>query len=221
MPTLGDWQVLPYAPARSQGNAKQCTAFAAVAGMESWIFEHLPELAGRLPLSEADLFRLMPPPRDRVLAALKVTRNFGIVEVGAKDERAMAKARQRSRTSGLYWRCEYSAVPDARTASGKHRLMLKSLEQGKPMVTSIYVDRSFFNHRDTVTYALAERPLGEAHAISIIGYDAKHGNWIAKNSMGPEWGANDGCFALRVGDRQLGAEDLVWKIDSVIPPEEF
>jgi hypothetical protein len=39
--------------------------------------------------------------------------------------------------------------------------------------------------------------------------------------MGPEWGAYNGCFAFRVGDRQLGAEVLVWKIDSVIPPEKF
>jgi hypothetical protein len=137
--------------------------------MESWIYQNSPELASRLPLSEADLFRLMPPPRNRVLAALKVTRNLGIVEVGASDERAMAKARQRSRTSGLYWRCEYSAVPDAHTATGKHRLMLKALEQGIPMVTSIYVDRSFVSHRDTGSYALAGRRLNEAHAICIIG----------------------------------------------------
>jgi C1A family cysteine protease len=217
MPSEETSELLRYRPASSQGHSKECTAYAAVAAMESWILQHRPEFEAHLPLSEHDLFRMIPVPKHSVRNALKVAREYGIVEQGASPERAGLRPRERQRQPQLYWHVGFSAVPDASTPTRKQILMMKALEQGHPLVTSIYVDRSFLRHQGTV-YKLSDRPLAAAHAICIIGYNRAEGYWIAKNSMGPEWGTRGGCFAFGFGDRALGAEDLVWEVENVTPP---
>lgn len=210
-------ELLPYHPARSQGHSKECTAYAAVAAMESWILQHRPEFGAYLPLSEHDLFRMMPEPKHSVRNALKVAGAYGIVEQGASRERAGLRPMGRRRRPELFWRIQFSAVRDASTAGRKQAFMMKALDQGHPLVTSIYVDKPFLHHRGAV-YRLSERPLGAAHAICIIGFNQTERYWIAKNSMGPEWGARGGCFAFGFGDQRLGAESLVWQVHNVVPP---
>lgn len=217
MPPQPGSALLPYLPARSQGSSKECTAYAAVAAMESWVLYHQPGADGFLPLVESDLFRMVPEPRHSVRNALKVARDFGIVEQGASAQRAGLRPRQRRERPDLFWRLDYAAVRDAPTPDRKQLFMMKALEQGHPLVTSIYVDDGFFGYGSGV-YRPVKKPLPQAHAICIIGYDAERGFWIAKNSMGSGWGVDGGCFAFPFGETVMGAEDLVWEVGNVILP---
>lgn len=208
--------VLPYQPARSQKDSDQCNAFATVAAMESWVLAHAEDLAPRLPLSERDAWFVTPPRKDDLARVLKAVAQYGIVEERASPERRRMDPRARQNHPELFWKPRLRQI--YLSARDTPRAMVAALKAGYPLITSIYIDGSFAGHAGRGPYTLRGKANRNAHAICIIGYDAAQGVWIAKNSLGPEWGMDNGCFALRFGDGRLRAEHTLWAVEDVIPP---
>lgn len=100
-----------------------------------------------------------------------------------------------------------------------------SLRRGAPVVAGYQVNAAidaFHNSASTresyglllPAYWKAPQPLS-AHAVLIIGYDDGVGCFIARNSWGPDWGA-EGHFLIRYRDVQ--DEDAFTDLVSVGPP---
>jgi hypothetical protein len=209
--------VLPYHAARSQLESDQCNAFATVAAMETWVLAHAPDLAPRLPLSERDLWYVTPPRRDDLRRVLKAAAQYGIVEEGALPERRRMPPRSRVNRPELFWRPRMRMIYTSPQETP--RMMVEALKAGFPLITSIYIDGGFERYDGRAPYSRRPGPSDRPpHAICIVGYDAAARVWIAKNSLGPQWGMENGCFTLRFGDSALGAEHMLWAVDSVVPP---
>ena len=67
------------------------------------------------------------------------------------------------------------------------REMKKWIASKGPVVTSMYCDESFLNHRGEVYETGSQKYLG-VHAVCCIGYDDGRQAWLCKNSFGPDWG---------------------------------
>lgn len=210
------WTVcLPPFPGRERQRKGECAAHAVVTAMECWVLRQRPDLYDQFPLSETDLYRMEST--HSVPAALRAVTRYGVLDHPALSDPSRAKMSKAQREKAIerFWGLRYEQIKAS--ASERHEAMIRTLEDGFPIVTNVYVGANFEADPQDTPYSIKLPRLGEAHAICIVGYDAKNRHWIAKNSYGDSWGVS-GCFAFAMGDPLMDAESQMYAVREVYLP---
>jgi C1A family cysteine protease len=89
-----------------------------------------------------------------------------------------------------------------------------------PLFAAMTIYQDFLSYKSGV-YTHVTGTVVAGHAVTIVGYDDAEQCWIAKNSMGPDWGEN-GFFKIRAGTNEVGIESEAYDmIYATVPGFSF
>ncbi len=98
--------------------------------------------------------------------------------------------------------------------------MKNALVKHGPLFAAFLIFQDFLSYKSGI-YSHVTGTVVAGHAVLIIGYDEAEQCWIAKNSMGPDWGEN-GFFRVKAGTNESLIESEVYDfIYATVPGASF
>jgi C1A family cysteine protease len=198
---IPDQHVIPMPPIRNQGSLQSCTAFGAIACVESILqniypnkFVELSELYAYYH-ARKDVFKTFPsdsgaPIRD----ALQAIKDFGIApEVAcAYQENASYVPHGVAEAFAQF----YKINTYARVLSTDD--IIAAIASGKPVVCGIWIKEDFYQMTPfSYQYHMTGTKNYGGHCVCIYGYDKTTKTFAIRNSWGPAWG-NNGNFLMDI-----------------------
>ncbi|MCE5262066.1 MAG: hypothetical protein LLG97_00890 [Deltaproteobacteria bacterium] len=89
-----------------------------------------------------------------------------------------------------------------------------------PVITGILIYQDFLSYKSGI-YSHVTGTVVAGHAVVLVGYDDADQCWIAKNSMGSDWGEN-GFFKIKAGTNECNIEQEAYDlIYATVPGASF
>lgn len=215
LPDMFDWRNVEgtdwTTTIKNQGSCGSCSAFAAVAALESVIQI---EIGHTFECDLSEAFLLLCGGGNCGTGIRRSDAADFISSVGVVDELCLPY----NPYSPWLMDCD-DKEPNwkNRTVSARHlklntNLNVKyALVEYGPIMTALSVYSDFFYYRGGIYEQVSNEYAGR-HAITIVGYNDIEGYWICKNSWGELWGeenpydekSNGGWFRIKYGESSLG-----------------
>ena len=118
------------------------------------------------------------------------------------------------------WRQNTYRITAAEIVSPSVEAMKNAIVKHGPLPVYMLIYQDFLSYKSGI-YSHVTGTVVAGHTVVLIGYDEAEQCWIAKNSMGPDWGEN-GFFRIRAGVNEVGIESEAYDfIYATVPGISF
>ena len=118
------------------------------------------------------------------------------------------------------WRQNTYRITTVENVSTSVEAMKNAIVKHGPLFVGMIIYQDFLSYKSGI-YSHVTGTVVAGHAVALVGYDEAQQCWIAKNSMGTDWGEN-GFFRIRAGVNEVNIESEAYDlIYATVPGTSF
>lgn len=118
------------------------------------------------------------------------------------------------------WRQNTYRITAVEEVSASVEAMKNAIVKHGPLFVGMVIYQDFLSYKSGI-YSHVTGTVVAGHAVALVGYDEAEQCWIAKNSMGTDWGEN-GFFKIKAGVNEANIESEAYDlIYATVPGTSF